>query len=278
MNKYYQLTTKIARNKVPVHSNSNGRSFFTSLSGYLQDSIYSLHSLTGIPWWASIVSSSFIIRIATLPLLKWQINSSSKFKNASQDFQNLNYSLRKRINQIYEKSQNEKKKSVINSYMLSRSFPDIIHALSSYIKGVKACFILHDISLAPILIPPSVNIFVFATFTYSVRLMLFGDLSPEFEKGGIFWFVNLTSKDPTFLLPVISLGLSYQSLQLSMNTQSITFIAKLKDFFQSTLILAFPFIMRAPSGIFCYWIPFSLFRIAQIYIMKNDKIKKILKL
>ena len=278
MNKYYLLTSKIARNKIPVHSNSYSRSFFTFLSSYVQDSICSFHSLTGVPWWASIVSSSFIIRIATLPLLKWQIDSSSKFKNASQDLQNLNYSLRKRINQIYEKSQNEKKNSVVNSYMLSRSFPDIINALSSYTKGVKACFILHDISLAPIIIPPSVNIFVFATFTYSVRLMLFGDLSSEFENGGIFWFDNLTRKDSTFLLPVISLGLSYQSLQLSMNTPSISFIAKLKDFFQSILILAFPFILHAPSGIFCYWIPFSFFRIAQIYIMKNDNIKKFLKL
>jgi YidC/Oxa1 family membrane protein insertase len=116
---------------------------------------------------------------------------------------------------------------------------------------------------------PIVNIGVFMTFIYSVRSMITHSDNYDLLEGGVLWFVDLSSKDPTFLLPLGALSLSYLAMELGFGKNQKGAGMLFKDGLQSLVLLSVPFVTTLPAGVFCYWIPSSLFAIAQSQIIKG---------
>ena len=197
--------------------------------------------------------------------------------------------------------------------------------VSIFIKGVRACLVIHNVKLSYIIGLPLTNLTVFITFIYSLREMILDpDTIHKFYEGGIFWFENLQDKDTTFILPFISLLLSYSALEVafskfssppptvgntasgvipvpttvgaggnSSNSSSMPtgtnkylfffkdrfqFILFIKDLFQSIQIFSIPIVLSLPSGIFCYWIPSSLMSLAQIFLIRTEWFRKLMRM
>lgn len=136
---------------------------------------------------------------------------------------------------------------------------------------------LHDVQVSKILAVPLANFAVFASFIYSIRDMVLRDPTETMDIGGMLWFVDLTIKDSTFFLPFSALGLSYLALDLALKPHG-NVLLYLKDFFQSLMIISIPVILPLPAGIFFYWIPSSVFTIAQTQLLKQAAFRRLLRI
>lgn len=225
----------------------------------IQDGITQLHELTSLPWCASIALSALFVRLGLFVVTRKQIIASQKLSKAAHEISLLNELLAKSVGRGTKNTWKEKKL-----------------AMKTYWSGFRASMKIHDVSLAPVVLPPLFNLGVFFLFVYSVRdLLTLHDVS----NGGAFWFQDLKEADSTMLLPFIALSCTYTSLEITMqNANDGTFLKKLKDIFQTCTILFLPLSAQLPCGVFCYWIPSSVFIIIQSLLLRNDNMRKVLRI
>lgn len=179
---------------------------------------------------------------------------------------------------------------------------ELYRIVGIFFKGVRACLVIHNVQLTYIIGLPMINIATFITFIYSLREMILdANTIHNFYDGGLLWFENLQDKDSSFLLPFLSLSLSYLALEISFSkisspttasgvvsgsssgigsttTAPGRFLLFFKDFFQSIVVLTIPLVIPLPSGIFCYWIPNSLLSISQILLMRTAWFRRVLRI
>jgi YidC/Oxa1 family membrane protein insertase len=196
--------------------------------------------------------STVFARLALLPLVRTQVISSQKLALAMPEISFLYQLLIKRL----------KSKRITETQERMR-------IISVFFHGVDACFRLYDVSYKEMFAYPIVNIGVFMTFIYSVRSMITHSDNYDLLEGGVLWFVDLSSKDPTFLLPLGALSLSYLAMELGFGKNQKGAGMLFKDGLQSLVLLSVPFVTTLPAGVFCYWIPSSLFAIAQSQVIKG---------
>lgn len=150
-----------------------------------------------------------------------------------------------------------------------------LRTLTVFFKGARSALAMHDVRLRSLLGVPILNASLFITVIYSIREMVARDVTPDIMEGGLLWFTDLSEKDPNLALPLIALGLSYLSLDLSLPEHG-RILRSIKDFLQSLLLVSTPYVMLLPTGVFCYWIPSSLFMIAQVRALKIPEVRKFL--
>jgi len=209
----------------------------------------------------TFISSTVLVKLGIFPLVRLQVLAGRKLTGASPELGFLFQLLKVRL------------KSLGLHQILDR-----IKVILIFLKGVKANFVLHNISAISMFIYPLLNFGMFVTFIYSLRGMMFGDLKPELKQGGALWFKDLTSKDTSLILPSLSVAISYFSIRYTFTGAIGRLPIFFKDIFQSLLILSYPIIMTLPSGIFLYWIPSTLFAMCQTYALRSSYILKFLKI
>lgn len=222
----------------------------------IQGGVIALHdALQPINWWATVGLSTVGVRVAMLPLVRYQLKNSLRFSKAVPEMTFLHQLLQERI-QSGPVQPNE-----------------AIFLIRTYFRGIRSCMKLHEVTLFDILKIPILNATIFVTFVYSLRdLMLNGDPSMGFSTGGAFWFVDMTSKDPTLILPFAAATLTYFNLEVSFSNQQSRVAMFIKDLLQSCLLLAIPYYSMLPAGIFCYWIPSSVWIFVQQAITRNPTV------
>lgn len=228
----------------------------------VQSAVNGLHTMTGLPWWATFICSTAIVKVGLFPLVRLQLFTSKKLGNAIPEINFLYQLVRQRLEGTPVRNTTER-----------------IRIMSIFAKGVKSCLIVHEISPLAFFAYPFINFALFLTFVWSIRDMIANSGDVSLEDGGLLWFADLTAKDSTFLLPLGAIGLSYASIHIAFTginagRMSLLFM----DFFQSIILLSAPFVTPLPAGIFCYWIPSTLFGIAQIYTLRNPYMTKLLRL
>ena len=113
----------------------------------------------------------------------------------------------------------------------------------------------------------------------------------QLENGGMFWFCDLTAKDSTMALPLLAITATYGAIQIAFsrigmtdnngggkNTGNMNFVTFLKDTVQTVIILSIPVVHALPAGVFCYWIPSSLFGACQSIALRTALGQSILKI
>jgi YidC/Oxa1 family membrane protein insertase len=231
---------------------------FPSISQAIQTVMQTAHTTYGLPWWATIASSTIFVRTALFPLVKYQILASRKLSAAIPEISFLFQLTRNRLATIP-----------------IRNNPQRMEVLNTFFKGMKATFVLHEVSFAEILFYPLVNLSVFVTFVYSVRDMVInGHSNLDLDEGGLLWFKDLSDKDRSYVLPLLAIAISYSGIEFSLGGKVGKILLTLKDIFQSLMLISMPFISSLPAGVFCYWIPSSAFGIAQSAALKNARFQK----
>mmetsp|Transcript_6349 Transcript_6349/g.11045 ORF Transcript_6349/g.11045 Transcript_6349/m.11045 type:complete len:230 (+) Transcript_6349:352-1041(+) len=113
----------------------------------------------------------------------------------------------------------------------------------------------------------------FLTYVWSVRRL--AATNPALETGGALWFKNLAEADPTMILPIVSMGLTYYSLQRGVTPENRDWpINRLRSLFQMFLILTIPVTVQWPAAIFCYWGTSALYTIIQTTIIGLPSIQE----
>lgn len=196
--------------------------------------ISSLHDATALPWWITIALATFSVRTMLLPMSVYTMRSASKtaaIQNDLKEMRNKILAAMKSGNRpLAEKMQIEQR--------------DFMKAAGVSPVRALACQLIQ--------FP------VFVSFFVAIRRMSAAD--PTFSTGGVAWFVDLSSKDPTYGLPILA-GLSLLAMtELGGDTG-----AKMTPTMRSAMrFLAFssvPMTCWMPSAVFCYWIPSNMFSV-----------------
>ncbi|KAI8967441.1 60Kd inner membrane protein-domain-containing protein [Mycotypha africana] len=162
--------------------------------------LYSIHN-AGLPWWATIVSSTFLLRSClTLPIAIYQQRSLGKMINLGPMIQSWAETLKVQI----AKESNKKG----GSYQQYQG-----ELQQQYRKKVKQIYAHHGCSRWKILLLPWIQMPLFITMSLALRdisampLPWFGMTSEipalGLSEEGVGWFTDLTAVDSTTIAPFL---------------------------------------------------------------------------
>ena len=160
----------------------------------------------------------------------------------------------------------------------SKTFYEKMKGIKLFYQGVRALLVIHDTPIYPIFLYPIVNASLFISFVFSVRGILDEDPYGALGIGGSFWFRDLVYRDETFILPCTAMICTYLLTELSFRNNVGKYAILFKDFFQCVVIIFAPITTTLQAGIFCYWIPSSIFGFCQILLMRQPSVMKFLKI
>jgi YidC/Oxa1 family membrane protein insertase len=217
-------------------------------------------AFSGLPWWATIAFSTVLVKTALIPIVRLQIIASQQYAKAIPEISFLNSLLRKNL---FGNSQNTQQK---------------LEAIKSYYRGYRASLVIHNASVLPLVAYPLVNVSVFVTFILSVRDLIEADKAGILSEGGLWWFEDLIATDATYVLPFAAVGCSYIGLEVAFQGGAGPYVPLLRHLAQTFMIFVLPITATLPCGVFCYWIPSSLYGMTQTLLLRQPVVMKALRI
>ncbi|PIA41486.1 hypothetical protein AQUCO_02200124v1 [Aquilegia coerulea] len=213
------------------------------------------HSITGLPWWIIIASSTLALRLALLPLLVFQLQKLKKFAE-----------LMPKLPPPFPPPLSGK--SYIKQYLLFRKEKQAIGCPSA-LWGLASI---------------SVQVPCFLLWMTSIRKMSM-DHYPGFDCGGMLWFQNLTETPhgawaPIF--PILIAGLHFTNVQISFrmasNGKVTGVLGMLAKYYKHYLdILTVPICLIGfcvPQGSLVYWLTNSSLTVVQQLSLNHPTIRE----
>lgn len=135
---------------------------------------------------------------------------------------------------------------------------------------------MRDAGVAPmkVLVGPLAQFPVFISFFVGLRRL--SQSEPGFTDGGVAWFVDLASRDPTYLLPILCGATLVAMTEVGGDSGSTSMTKQMRMTMRGVAVLSVPMTYWFPSAVFCYWIPNNLFSIALGSAIRTKAIKRIL--
>ena len=214
-----------------------------------------------MPWWATLVTATLLVRASLLPLTIQQMRFGKRFGAAMQrdEVRTLIGITRQEISRMGDGATAEQK----------------AQKLRLCLKGLRLVWREHDCHPARFFVTPVVHISVFLTYVFSVRAMIREGV-PGLDAEGALWFTDLTVPDPVFALPLAAVSLTYANLELGFGSGSQpAVITWIKDKIQLLMIfVALPFTTQLPAGVPIYWVTSASFGLAQQLLLKQPEVRE----
>lgn len=209
-----------------------------------------VHIFTGFEWWGSIVATSIMIRLCTLPFMINQLKATSKLTL-----------LRPKLEVIKEEMQNKG--------MEPAAVADGQRRMQELMReyGVTPFTPLKGLLIqGPI----------FISFFMAIRNMV--DTVPSLKMGGPFWFTDLTTPDDMYILPVLTALTFWITVELNAQEglEGNPAGKTIKNVSRGFAALTVPLTASFPKAIFCYWITSNLFSLSYGLVIKSHAVKKAL--
>lgn len=154
-----------------------------SLAGLAERYLDLIHASTGLPWWASIVIGTLIFRLAAgYVIMPGVQRGAAKMANATPI-----------IRPLAERAAQAKKQG--NKDEMMRASQDMA-------AKYKELGISPVSTVLPMLIQAPLFIGMFMGLRAMSEMPF-----PGFQDGGLWWFTDLSTADPTMVLPVVAIGL-----------------------------------------------------------------------
>ncbi|KAG7392022.1 Cytochrome c oxidase assembly protein cox18, mitochondrial [Phytophthora pseudosyringae] len=222
----------------------------------VQSVLETVHTTTGLPWWATLLLSGVTLRAAIFPFYVFQIQAMQRLVRARPDFSKL-YSAYKYARTFTPGSDH---KGHLDAMLLGR-------------QGVKA--VMKKFNTRPIqtVMGSVAYIPIFILMSYSARDMVRSGNFAGFDSGGLLFWKNLMETDSTYTLPILAAVSTYGNLELSARTKSGLWTSLLQ-WGQYGTILAVPFLATLPQGVFFYWLGSSWSSMAQTVAMNNNDFRR----
>lgn len=233
----------------------------------VQSSLLGLHGLTGGPWWTTLVAGTLVVRTCLVPVTLFQIKATQRMLGGAA------VSHMQHLGKLYAKQLHERPK---DRMVLSKL----------YVNGMRAIWKKFEVRPWQLVAVPLAQVAVLVTYVYATRDLISNgtlDLSDQ----GVLWFSDLGVPDATFLLPMLAVYCTHSALELSFGRTeqppgpqdgppAISAGDVARELLQHMLVFGFPFIAQLPAGIFMYWIPSSLFGIAQTLLLRRPAVRQVL--
>ncbi|KAK4769110.1 hypothetical protein SAY86_027260 [Trapa natans] len=217
----------------------------------LQHFIDGVHSFTGLNWWASIALTTVLIRGATVPLLINQLKSTSKLSMMRPHLEELN----KKFKELETVDADDVAKHKQRVMELFKKF------------GVTPFTPLKGLLIqGP----------VFISFFLAIRNM--AEKVPSFQTGGTLWFVDLTTPDSFYILPILTSLTFWITVECNMQEgmEGNPIAVTMKNFSRILAVVAVPVMLSFPKALFCYWLTSNIFSLTYGLVIRQPTIKKML--
>jgi len=248
---------------------------------YCQKYLLYVHDLTGLPWWASIMCSTILVRAAiTLPLAVYQQYILAKLENLKLDLPDIVADL-KRETALAVKMFNWDERTARATYnrSLRKEWNNLI--IRDNCHPFKASILLWF--QIPLWISLSIS------FRNLVYMLPVQDIPAqltyaELVVGGFGVIPNLTIPDTSWLFPVTLglLNLIIIELQILSKVPNMQQKNKVQAFLTNTFrvlsVLMIPIAATVPSCLVLYWTTSSAYGLAQNIFLLSPKVKRLFKI
>lgn len=207
-----------------------------------------LHVYTGLPWWASIIATGLLVRLALLKPLFMATDTSTKMRNV----QYLTKPLRTKMQANLRTNQFEVQKAQAEISQINKERGIVVwHTFIPMIQvplGFGCYRLVEGMSHLPV---------------------------PGLAAESVAWLTDLTVADPFFILPLASAGLVYLNLRKTAEMNS-------SDMFNSslgkTLRVALPtisliFMSFFPAALQLYFATTGLFALGQTHLLSSKRFR-----
>lgn len=255
---------------------------YTSISNstpvhFIQDGLLYYHDVTGLPWWATVVTSTILIRtLMTLPLTVYSNYILAKVENISLEFKDLINEL-KRETAIAKKTfkLNDKQTALLYKRSLKKQWVKLIERDNCH--PFKASLII------------MVQIPVWVSMSFALRNLVYmasGDPSSvvtfmELSTGGIGWIPNLTEPDISWIIP-IAFGLTNLSIIEIQRMSKLRKPSKMYNIFTNVFrvfsIAMIPVAASVPSCMSLYWFTSSSIGLCHNLILLSPSLRRKLRI
>eukprot|EP00252_Welwitschia_mirabilis_P023458 TRINITY_DN6626_c0_g1_i1.p1 TRINITY_DN6626_c0_g1~~TRINITY_DN6626_c0_g1_i1.p1 ORF type:complete len:450 (+),score=62.69 TRINITY_DN6626_c0_g1_i1:223-1572(+) len=211
--------------------------------------IEAFHVHFGLPWWASIAATTAVIRFLTIPVLISQLKSTSRLTMLRPKLEEFTKQMKESTDLKVQEEARRRVQDLFKEYKVTPFTP---------FKGV--------LIQGPI----------FLSFYFAITNM--AEHVPSFKSGGALWFVDLSTPDNMFILPVLTALSFLATVELNMQEglEGNPMAGKMKNVSRVFGLLTVPVTMHFPKAIFCYWITSNLFSLVYGAVMKRPDVKKAL--
>ncbi|XP_056648698.1 cytochrome c oxidase assembly protein COX18, mitochondrial isoform X1 [Diorhabda sublineata] len=242
---------------------------------YLQNFLLTMHDTTGLPWWATIVCTTVLLRTCvTLPLAVYQNYILAKLHNLQLEMPAIVEELKKETS-IAVKMYNwdEKKAKMVYNRSIRKQWNNLV--VRDNCHPFKASLLLWfqipmwislSVSLRNLVyMLPHQNVDAQITFT-------------ELTVGGFGFIPNLTEVDASGILPV-GLGLINLLIIELQRLSKVNEPTKLQKFltniFRGLSVIMIPVAASVPSCLVLYWTTSSAYGLIQNLVLMSPKAKRI---
>ncbi|CAG8501245.1 3821_t:CDS:2, partial [Scutellospora calospora] len=222
--------------------------------GAVEALLEAVNVYTGLPWWSTIVLTTFAMRILFLPLIiKSQRNTSRLI------------TLQPKIEQLMEDFKKAKETGDTNLMMRKH-------------QKIKEFYAENKISPLKNLYLVALQTPVMISFFIAVKKM--GEFPvPGFERGGALWFQDLTLPDPYYILPFLMSATFIAMMETSDASRINTPNAKaMKWAFRGITIISIPVAMSLSTSVHMYLMSSTVFSVLQTIFTNNKTVRKYLNL
>lgn len=235
--------------------------WFETPINYVQDGLEIVHFGLGIPWWATIGLTAIAVRLACYPLLLLNAKQISYVTDTQPILKLIQDEYkRKKTNNDFETRLDEK-----------RWFQNLYNKTTD-ITGYR----LYKLLFYPFSLICSLPPFIFAARAIARRT------NHDLDEGGLLWFTNLSAPDMYTILPFVGITFTWCVFSYGagrwMDGRYTGQFHKYLSYIYFTMC-TWPLLMIAvfvdlPAGIYCYWIPFSLFGLFCKITLRNNGFRK----
>ena len=234
-------------------------SYWHTLPRLAQTALEHVHSLTGLPWWASILVLTLGLRLAIVPLSVGQARATT-----------ANAIMRPELAKLSEERQ------TLEAAYAKVKQPMPKEVAAGHAKKMQALFKQYKTNPLSVLKMPVVTAPIFISMFWGLRS--FAHVDPTFCTGGIGPWVNLAELDPTYVLPVLNGAL--MMLTVHLNSESMqqpgTAAATMKKVMYGVAIMTVPFTAtQMPVAVLMYWLCTNLFVLVLGRLLKWQPVRDI---
>lgn len=108
------------------------------------------------------------------------------------------------------------------------------------------------------------------------RLAFNYEINPAILNEGMLWFKDMSSPDPTGILPVLGGIVSLLNLLTTSSSNSSVFMRKIRRYIYILPLLSIPVWMTFPVAFNLYWITTSSVQLFILTLFRSDRFRRII--
>uniref|UniRef100_A0A0K2VAA6 Mitochondrial inner membrane protein OXA1Llike [Aplysia californica] n=1 Tax=Lepeophtheirus salmonis TaxID=72036 RepID=A0A0K2VAA6_LEPSM len=217
--------------------------------GILQSALENCHTILGVPWWESIVITTLILRGAVFPII---VRTQKNMIHLASHQPEMNRLREEALKETDPKLRREEAMKIMAYMQENNLFPLKMYApiLANGVVMMSMFFAIRGLTNLPV---------------------------QSMSTGGIYWFKDLTSFDPTYTLPFLASFTIFIQIQMGadgMNNDGLP--PGFKKLLYILPLMSFPVMTQFPSALCVYWLTSNLISLVQTVLLKIPYVKKAL--